>query len=151
MEFSKITQKYWQEKDWQDLEKVQSVDDLFSVAEKIIGRMDKPFVQVCGPIATGGLGSVEENLNVFNDAIKKLQKEGLNVFDQIPFEIPMQVLKKKFTPEKIGKDILNNFYLPIFNSGFVSTFYFLPTWQTSLGSKWEHEEALKKGIKIVYL
>lgn len=97
------------------------------------------------------MGSIEKNLDIFNSAIKKLQGEGLIVFDQMPFEIPMQVLKSKFSKEKIGEDILNYFYLPIFNSGNITTFYFLPTWQTSLGAKWEHEKAKELGIKIVYL
>ncbi|MFA5932053.1 MAG: hypothetical protein WC793_01600 [Candidatus Paceibacterota bacterium] len=151
MEFSDVTKKYWEEKDWQDLEKVESVNDLRTIALRIINRMDKPFVQVCGPVATGGFGSVEKNLDAFNEAIIKLQGQGLNVFDQMPFETPMQVLKKKFSVEKIGKEILNDFYLPIFESGMVSTFYFMSSWQTSLGSKWEHEKAKELGIEIIYL
>ncbi len=151
MQFSEITKKYWTKEDWKDLEKVQSVEDLYIIAQKIISRMPKPIVQVCGPVANGGLGSVEANLNTFNETIKQLQSQGLNVFDQMPFEKPMQILKKKVLGEKTFKSIMNDFYLPIFKSGLVSAFYFMPTWQTSLGSKWEHEKVKELGIKIVYL
>jgi hypothetical protein len=69
----------------------------------------------------------------------------------MPFEDQMQNLKKKFSTEKVVNDILNDFYLPIFKSGVISAFYFMPNWQTSFGAKWEHEEAKKLGIEIVYL
>jgi hypothetical protein len=151
MEFSETTKKYWTKEDWENLEKVESVGDLYIIAQNIISKMPKPFVQVCGPIATGGLGSIEANLNAFNETIKKLQKQVLNVFDQMPFEIPMQKLKKKFSLEKINKDIRNKFYLPIFESGLISAFYFLSGWESSIGSKWEHEKVKELGIKIVYL
>ena len=151
MEFSEVTKKYWEEKDWQDLEKAESMIDMHIIAERIINRMPKPIVQVCGPIANGGLGSFEANLNAFNETIKSLQQQGLNVFDQMPFEIPMQDFKKRVPGEEGFKSIMNDFYLQIFKSGMISTFYFMSTWQTSLGSKWEHEEAQKLGIEIKYL
>ena len=151
MEFSEVTKKYWEEKDWQDLEKAESMIDMHIIAERIINRMPKPIVQVCGPIANGGLGSFEANLNAFNETIKSLQQQELNVFDQMPFEIPMQDFKKRVPGEEGFKSIMNDFYLQIFKSGMISTFYFMSTWQTSLGSKWEHEEAQKLGIEIKYL
>jgi len=151
MEFSEITKQYWTKENWENLEKVESVEDLYIIAQNIISKMPKPFVQVCGPVATGGLGSVEKNLDAFNETIKKLQSQGLNVFDQMPFEIPMQKLKKKFSLEQINKDIRNKFYLPIFESRLISAFYFISGWESSIGSKWEHEKAKELGIKIVYL
>ena len=151
MQFSEITKKYWRDADWQDLKNAESMKDMHTIALRIIERMPRPIVQICGPVATGGLGSVELNLEVFNDSIKALQEKGLNVFDQMPFEIPMQDLKKEISVEQIGKDILNDFYMPIFKSGDISAFYFMPSWQTSNGAKWEHEEAKKLGIKILYL
>ena len=90
MEFSEVTKKYWKDEDWDNLEKAESMVDMHIIAERIINRMPKPIVQVCGPIANGGLGSFEANLNAFNETIKSLQQQGLNVFDQMPFEIPMQ-------------------------------------------------------------
>lgn len=152
MEFSEITKQYWTKEDWENLEKVESVGDLYIIAQNIISKMPKPFVQVCGPIATGGLGSIEANLNTFNETIKRLQSQGLNVFDQMPFEEPMQKLKKKMVSREEALNIfLTDFYYPIFESGQVSAFYFMPGWQTSFGAKCEHEKIKELGIKIVYL
>lgn len=152
MEFSEITKQYWTKEDWENLEKAESIGDLYIIAQNIISKMPKPFVQVCGPIATGGLGSFETNLNAFNETIKELQKQGLTVFDQMPFEKPMQRIKKKIISNGEYADfILTDFYYPIFESGLVSAFYFMPNWQTSFGAKCEHEKAKELGIKIVYL
>jgi len=62
MEFSEITKKYWEDRDWEDVEKAESVEDLYVVAQRIIDRMLRPIVEVCGPIANGGLGSLEANI-----------------------------------------------------------------------------------------
>lgn len=106
---------------------------------------------MCGPISTGGFGSIKANLNSFNDAIINLQSKNLNVFDQMPFEIPMKNLKYKLSGGEYMEDILTNFYLPIFESGRIQELYFLPHWQSSHGSNWEHEQAKRLGIKITYL
>lgn len=151
MEFSEITKKYWEEKDWQDLEKAELMTDMYLIAKRIIERMPKPVGQVCGPVANGGLDSIEKNLEAFNETIISLQEKGLNIFDQMPFEIPMQEFKKRFPGQPGFDSIMNDFYGQIFNSGKITTFYFMPTWQTSLGSRWEHEEAKKLGIEIIYL
>lgn len=152
MEISEITKKYWDEKDWQALEKAENVAELYLVAKKITEKMEKPLAQVCGPIGTGGLGSVEANLHAFNETIKKLQKQGFNVFDQMPFETPMQELKKKLFPnDEYFENILTDFYHPLFESGAVTKFFFMPNWQTSKGAKWEHEKAKELNIEIVYL
>ena len=107
---------------------------------------------MCGPIAeTGGLHSIEANLKVFNNTIIQLQKNGLRIFDQMPFEDKMQELKAKMNREDFLKELDDDFYMPIFESGVVSTFYFIPGWETSNGAKFEHEKAKELGIKIVYL
>ena len=145
------TKKYWEERDFNDLEKARLIKDLSLIAWRVIGRMPKPFVQVCGPIATGGLGSVDRNLEAFNQEILKLQNQGLIVFDQMPFEIPMQKIKTIMGNDEARKSIVDDFYKPIFESGFVSTFYFMRNWQSSNGSKWEHDMAQKLNIEIKYL
>ena len=151
MEFSEITKKYYEEKDWQDVENAKSMVDLYVVAKRIIERMPKPIVEVCGPLANGGLGSFEANLHAFNETIKKLQNQGLSVFDQVPLEDSMQRLKRENDLSKLIESIQNDFYLPIFKSGVVSALYFIPGWESSNGARWEHEVAKELGIKIVYL
>lgn len=144
------TKEYWEEKDWQDLEKAQNIKDLYIIAERVIGRMPKPMSSVCGPIATGGFGSIDKNLELFNSEIIRLQKSGVNVFDQMPFEEMMQKLKNKMGLDQCCKSIVDDFYTRIFKSGYISDFYFIKGWETSNGAKWEHDIAQKLGIKIIY-
>ncbi len=151
MEFSTETLKYWRDTDFVDLENAHTAKEMFLITERIISRMPRPIVQVCGPIATGGLGSLEANLGAFNEEIKKLQSKGLHVFDQMPFEMPMQKLKKDLKPGEYAYSILDDFYLPLFKSGNISALYFMPNWQTSKGAQWEHELAKDLGIEIKYL
>jgi len=151
MEFSEITKKYYEEKDWQDVDKAKSMVDLYVVAKRIIERMPKPMVGVCGPIANGGLGSIEANLNAFNETIKKLQKEGLSVFDQMPLEETMQRLKGENDLSELVESIQNDFYMPIFKSGVISALYFMRSWESSNGARWENKVAKELGIKIIYL
>lgn len=151
MELSKETLKYWMEEDWKDLDAADSYADMYAVAERVFSRMPQNLSQVCGPIGTGGLGSIEANLHAFNEEVKKLQEQGIHVFDQMPFESPMQKLKKILKPGEYAEAILTDFYLPIFNNTQVTTFYFMPNWQTSKGAQWEHELAKQLGKEIKYL
>jgi hypothetical protein len=151
MELSNITKKYWEEKDWADLDQSESVKDLYVIACRILERMPKNLSQVCGPISTGGKGNVEDNLLEFNKRIIELQEKGLNVFDQMPFEDPMHRMMLSFSKEEYMSNILTDFYLPLFEIGRISELYFLPDWKSSHGAKWEHEQAKRLGIKINYL
>lgn len=145
------TKIYWTSEDFNSLDTATNVRELFSIAQHIIERMPKPFGQVCGPIATGGLGDIESNLHAFNKTIQTLQDQGIVVFDQMPFEIPIQNMKKHLKPGEYFGDVLEYFYKPLFEMGVIGTMYFMPNWQTSKGAMWEHEEAKRLEIKIVYL
>lgn len=143
--------KYWTEEDYKALEKATTYKQLFEIALIILNRMPENRTQVCGPISTGGRGSFEANMEYIDSIIKKLQDEGVNVFDQMPFEIPMSKIKKLYPTEGYDYNLLNEFYLPIFESGLVKKLYFLPDWKSSTGSKWEHEQGLRLGIEIEYM
>jgi hypothetical protein len=145
------TAKYWTEEDLKAVKEAKDFKELYVIAEKVLKRMPSPIVQVCGPIGTGGLGSVEKNLEAFDATIRSLQDKGLNVFDQMPFEWPMQVMKMKLDLSVYPEAILDDFYSPIFNSGLIKEFYFMPNWQSSKGANWEHNEANRLGIKVSYL
>lgn len=151
MELSSVTKKYWEDKDWSDLDKSESVKDLYVIASRILERMPKNLSQVCGPISTGGKGNIVDNLLEFNKKIIKLQEEGLDVFDQMPFEDPMHRMMLNFSKEEYMHNILTDFYLPIFESGKITELYFLPEWESSHGANWEHEQAKRLEIKIIYL
>jgi hypothetical protein len=151
MELSNITKQYFREEDLQDIDKSESIKDLYIVANRIMNHIPKPRVQVCGPISTGGRGSIDANIEVFNDKIKELQKEGFNVFDQMLFEGSMHKMMLKFSKkDEYMESILTDFYLPIFEGGYISELYFLPDWQSSYGANWEHKQAERLGIKIKY-
>lgn len=151
MELSNITKKYYRKEDWQDIEKAKSIKDLYIIADRIINRVPKPRIQVCGPISTGGRGSIKDNLEEFNNKIKELQAKGLNVFDQMPFEGTMYKIMLKISKKEYMENILTDFYLPIFEGGYIDELHFLPDWQSSYGANWEHEQAKRLGIKIKYI
>jgi hypothetical protein len=151
MELSDITKQYWTDEDWILLKKAENTAQLLPIAMKVIKRIPRPRTQLCGPISTGGLGSIEKNLENFNNEIKKLQTNGLFVFDQMPFEEPMHSFMELSKNSEYLESILTDFYLPIFESGEIDEFYFLPDWKSSYGAKWEHNQAKRLGIKIKYL
>lgn len=150
MELSKKTKEYWKPEDWKDISEASSVKDLFVVALRILSRMPEVLAQVCGPISTGGKGSVDANLEEFNNKIKELQNKGLNIFDQMPFETPMYKMMVNYSKNEYMYSILNDFYLPLFETGRIKELYFLPDWKSSKGANWEHEQAKRLNIKINY-
>ncbi|PIR69487.1 MAG: hypothetical protein COU47_02840 [Candidatus Niyogibacteria bacterium CG10_big_fil_rev_8_21_14_0_10_46_36] len=105
---------------------------------------------VCGPISTGGSGSVEKNLERFHAVIDALRDERVRIFSQMFFE--NKLFKMKTWPSyKGGIQLLEEFYRPIFESGFIYRMYFMPNWQTSMGATWERGEAQRLGIRAEYV
>ena len=146
----KLPNRYWTKKDVQDVKKAKCFGDLSKVAMRVLGRMPQPVGEICGPITSGGLGSREKNLAAFLKAIDELRAQGKTIFDQIPFEEKLY----EFTQAnwyRGGLQLLEEFYLPLFKSGLIEVFYFMPLWHTSMGATWEHKMGLELGIKIVYL
>lgn len=110
---------------------------------------DKPIVQICGPMTTGGVGTVEGNMRIFELAIERAHNSGILVFNQLPFEITIKKLAKKRGPKDgYFTDILDLFYKPVLTSGFIDTTVFLPTWRTSNGANWERELSTSHGLRI---
>lgn len=111
----KNTEKYYTKEDYRAIENAESFTDLTEIAFRIIKRMPQSISMVCGPIATGGKGNIEENLKVFKRTIQTLVNNGENIFSQIPFEGAMQRIKQN--PQYQGaSQLLDEFYLPIFLS-----------------------------------
>ncbi len=150
-EISEITKKYWNEKDFIGLAKVENFAGMFVVAEKILERMPDNLGQVCGPITNGGFGSKEKNLEYLSERINELQRSGINIFDQMPFEEDIHRLFDNAYLNQKPEDIFNDFYLPIFMSKKISTLYFVSGWESSKGATWEHNKAKELGLSIVYL
>ncbi len=141
---------YWSKQDIQELAKAQTYTDLLTIAKRVLARMPRPIVQVCGPISTGGAGSMKKNLERFDRAIQVLRAKGINLFNQMPFEEPMQLIRKR-EANGYSVKLLEEFYLPIFRDRLIDELFFLPDWQSSTGAKWEHEQGKRFGLKISYL
>lgn len=142
--------KYWKPADTAALETANSFAELSEIALRVLKRMPKPVGQVCGPISSGGLGSIPANLKRFDETIGELIKSGNKVFDQVPFESHFFRLIERGQGAH-GQGLLEQFYLPLFESGLVDTLYFIPGWESSKGARWEHAQAKRLGITIVYL
>lgn len=142
---------YWNHADYVELERARSFHELNSIAVRILKRMERPVAQVCGPISTGGVRSVERNLVSFDLAIATLIGKGVTVFNQIPFEMPMQRIRAKQALKIYNMELLLDFYLPLFEQRHIEILYFLPDWQTSVGARWEHKQAERLNMKIIYL
>ena len=134
------------------LDSAETFEELADIGIDILKQMNisgKPIVQMCGPISTGGLGSIEKNIARLEKAIEVANKKGLQVFNQAPFEGAMKRLAPKY-PKVDGycTAILEIFYRRIFESGFVKKGLFLPGWQSSKGATWERKLLSDLGIKI---
>jgi hypothetical protein len=142
---------YWTDKDEAEIVAATTFPELGAVAMRIIKRMPSPVGQVCGPISTGGKGNIPENIAVFEQTIEQLIATGHNVFDQTPFEEHIFRIIASGTSGRHQDQLLREFYLPIFESGLVRTFYFIKGWESSRGATWEHEQATACGYDIIYL
>lgn len=151
MDLNHSTRQYWTDEDILLLEQAESTEHMLDIALRVLHRMPEPIGQVCGPISTGGRGSIVENLIAFNETILFLQSEGRIIFNQMPFEAPMQRIKTTLPPGEYATALLTDFYLPIFTSGLIKKLYFMPDWESSKGAKWEHDQAKQLGIEIEYI
>lgn len=114
-----------------------------------INEAGHPIIQFCGPISTGGFGDVLENLECLSEVIKETSQIGINTFDQLEFEKSFEEILE----EHVGYDypILEYFYKPILDEKVIDALFFLPNWQSSVGSKWEFNYAKNKGIPVIVL
>lgn len=129
----------------------RAYEELTPVAFRVIHRIPGPIAMICGPISTGGLGSITKNLAAFKEAIERVAKTGEAVFTQMPFESAMQDIKGRLSPGCDATSLMDTFYRPLFESGLIKRLYFLPGWQGSWGARWEHQLATKLRIEIRYL
>ena len=145
--------KYWNKEFLERVYSAVSYQELGEIGLIILKGMPQPIAQVCGPITSGGLGSIEKNLDVINRTIRKLTSNGSIVFNQMPFEQPMQDMQRTSTlpVEETYQSLLNDCYLPLFNSGLIRRLYFIYGWRFSFGAKWEHQKAQELGIATHYL
>lgn len=150
-EINKNTRQYWTEENFETLEKTQTIQEVLAVAQDVISRMPDDLAQVCGPVTSGGKGSIEENLKFLDSVIDELHEQGVHIFDQMPYEETFQRIAYSKTSDQNHDDILTEFYEPIFRSGKIKTLYFVPGWESSKGSNWEYAKAKELGIEIKHI
>jgi hypothetical protein len=150
-EVSNITKQYWGGSDFQMLSSARSINEVYAVAVSVLSKMPESVAQVCGPISSGGRGSIEENLKYLNQVIFDLQEKGVAIFDQMPFEETIHRIINDETTNQKYENILYDFYEPLFTLNRIKTLYFVPGWESSRGANWEHNKASELGITISYL
>ena len=149
----KLLMQHYTKEHLQKIKECRSYEDMKNVALDMLDKMPKPIVQVCGPISSGGKGTIQKNIEMLEYAMQKLMEQGVNVFNQAPFEEPMQRIKagNNKNSEESNQELLDKFYLPVFKSGLINTLYFLPGWQSSFGARWERIQAERLGMEIIDL
>ncbi len=153
---NRITAKHWNKKDRWAMKRAETFKELAKVAIRIARRMSSPVGQVCGPITTGGVGTVKGNIRIFKRTIFGLQKSGKSIADQLPFEKPLWKIMRDFPrqwgrPNKKDLQLLEEFYGTLFRSGALKILYFMPGWEFSFGACWEYALGNKLGLEIVML
>jgi hypothetical protein len=143
---------YWTDIEHEALRNIRSFDEMVPVGIGILERMaqeNSHIVQICGPMTTGGRGSLAANMEHFNRAMVLASKNGLCVFDQTPFQDAMVRLGADWDARReYCLDILHIFYRGIFMSGHLRELMFLPDWRSSTGATWEYEEGKKLGLVV---
>ena len=148
--------KYYSNTNLKRIKEAKDYKELLAVAVSVLTEIHnlnapiKPVAMVCGPISTGGKPSRAMNLEIFNRAINRLSAGGLMVFSQMPFDDNMYRIYKS-DPNLQGYRLLEEFYLPIFELGFIGLLCFIPGWTNSIGALWEHQQAKRLNIPRVYL
>lgn len=126
-----------------------SLSNLVEEALLEISKLKSPVIQFCGPISTGGFGNVVENLEYLYSVIQASTKRGMSVFNQVSYEERLDGILKDH--HEYDYPLLNFFYNPILTSGKISGLVFLPLWETSVGSQWEHDLGLSLQLPIYHL
>lgn len=146
-----VEQKYFSFDDEQRMTQSETFEELAEIAIEILGRMPGEVGIVCGPISSGGKGTVEANIAEFGNRIEELKSQGLEIFDQMPFELHMWRIKETPYYDPTRNHLLEEFYGRLFASEKLTTFYFIPGWESSYGASWENNVARDLGKTIIYL
>lgn len=142
------------------LERCSAADsfaELLPIALEELHKFPEGCGGVCGPISTGGYGNPEKNLRAFAATIKEMLRLGNPVFSQAPYEERIFAFRKRWQDADSAnagqyyRPILDDFYLPLFETGLVKQAWFIPGWRSSQGAVWEHQQLKRLGADIKYL
>jgi len=137
--------------------KADSLQAFAKLAMSELAELGGDVALVCGPISTGGLGDIEQNLGVFNASIASLRRSDPAVFDTLPFEagIVDQRIAWEKNPANAGKPfstaLMAAFYGPLFRHPSVTHAYFIPGWEASFGATMQRGMLIALNRRIVDL
>lgn len=148
---------HWKPWHFKKLKTIRTNPEMAGIAISILAELQKeseqPIAQVCGPLTTGGFHSFEANLDMIGKGIDFLAERGKTVFDQRPFEFPIKRMGKKKEKKRARSGypmaLLEEFYLPILESGLIKELHFLPNWESSIGACWERTQGERLSISCL--
>lgn len=148
--------RYWSAEDLARRDQIRSFRELGHFGVDVLRKAGQPLCQVCGPISTGGFGNFETNMLVFQRTIEVLLCRGYNMFNQLPLqEVIIRLCqdwrKQNGNTNEYCWPILEEVYAPLFESGCIELGCFIPNWETSEGTFWEHQKIGELGIKRFYV
>jgi hypothetical protein len=148
--------KHWIDEEITSFASINTFSELSGFALRIMRRMPPSIHVISGPISTGGFGNSKDNMVVFGAVTEELiLRRELNVLSWVPFEnVIYRLLIAWRSINPLGQycwDIMFKFYKPLFESGLITDIHFIAGWELSTGSKWEHEQCARIGIRIHYL
>ncbi len=142
--------KHYKDEHYTIIKHAQTYEELSEAAIDILKNMPKPIVIVSGPLSTGGKGNITENFAILEKTIHKLADNNINVFNFIPFEESIKLLRKKFgnSIKEENQILLDKFYFPLYSSKLITKMYCINGWESSHGASWERKIAKELGIEI---
>lgn len=123
-----------------------------NLCEQVAFQKGEPCCMVCGPMTTGGTGNQAMNFSIITAAIHALGKRGFHVFNQVPYEEALHRLVREWKkdPKNTGycRLILEVFYRNIFATRKINHGFFIPRWESSTGTLFEHDELPVHGALV---
>ena len=110
--------------------------------------------ELCGPITTGGVGSIQGNNDKMVRVVEKIRTMGHKVFAHTDYTKEILAIKSELQKHNrfyyYDWDLLYDCFDPLFASGLLDGLIFLEDFESSTGARWEYDMALKYGIPIYH-
>ena len=107
-------------------------EEMSPIALNLESHLPQPLVMCYGPICTKSKGFKKANKYYFEQIIRRLKNDRINIFNQLIFE--NITCKTKANQAGYPFGLLNDFYFPLFQSGLIKTLYFISGWESSFGN-----------------
>lgn len=146
---------FWHKDHFEALKQAKTPKHLLPIALGVAERRPRGVQMIAGAITTGGIGTIEGNLTIFERMIEyHVTEKKENTFSQLPFEDVLRDYMARWTKHGNGgycDPIIDDLYLPFLRSGLIVRVCFIYGWRTSIGARREHEICKERGIEIIYL